>query len=275
MTFVATAQVPAYGPGPGITLAFQNLDLTYTTKHQRVTALHNVNLDIANGKFVALVGPSGCGKSTLLHLAAGALTPTAGQVFLGSTPVTGLSTGIGYVFQTDSLLPWKSIADNIALPLVLQRRSKDEIRERVEKWLVRTNLKAFANAYPAHLSGGMRKRVAIAQSLIYEPAVLLMDEPLSALDAQTRMMMGDELLRMWEGTGTTVVFVTHDLPEAIYLADEIVVMAARPGRVKSRYDVDLARPRTPGAGRQHREYHDLYATVYNDLREEVMATYEP
>ncbi len=240
------------------------------------TALAALDLEVAAGRFVTVVGPSGCGKSTTLSLVAGLAPPTAGEVRLQGEVVTGVRTDIGFIFQRDALLPWKTVYDNVALPLVFRRSAPEDIRRRVPAWLGRVGLADFAHHYPHQLSGGMRKRVQLAQSLVYDPPVLLMDEPFAALDVQTRNLMENELLELWQ-SGTpkkTVLFITHDLEEAIALSDEIVVMTAGPGRVKARYTVDLPRPRNVTEIRFHPAFVQLYERAWNDLRDEVLRSYE-
>jgi NitT/TauT family transport system ATP-binding protein len=237
------------------------------------TALKAVDLDVDAGRFVALVGPSGCGKSTTLSLIAGLEMPTAGHVYVREREVNGVEDGIGFLFQRDALLPWKTVYDNVAFPLVLRRMSKRDLDERVTTWIARVGLRGFEKHYPHELSGGMRKRVALAQTLAYEPEIILMDEPFSALDVQTRDLMEDELLQLWQGSGKTIVFVTHDLEEAIALADEVVVMTSGPARVKARYDVTLPRPRVIEEVRMDPRFTELYRAMWNDLRDEVLESY--
>ncbi len=240
------------------------------------TALAGLDLDVAAGRFVTVVGPSGCGKSTTLSLVSGLAAPTGGEVRLQGERVSGVRTDVGFIFQRDALLPWKTVYDNVALPLVFRRATPEETAKRVPAWLARVGLAAFAHHYPHQLSGGMRKRVQLAQSLVYDPPVLLMDEPFAALDVQTRNLMENELLELWR-SGTpkkTVLFITHDLEEAIALSDEIVVMTAAPGRVKARYEVDLPRPRNVTEIRFHPAFVRLYERAWNDLRDEVLRSYE-
>jgi NitT/TauT family transport system ATP-binding protein len=232
-----------------------------------------VSLDVAAERFVALVGPSGCGKSTTLSLIAGLDRPTSGTVSVRGKPVTGIGEGVGFLFQRDALLPWKTVRDNVRLPLQLRGVGAAEARSRVDEWIGRVGLRGFETAFPYQLSGGMRKRVALAQTLVYDPEILLMDEPFSALDVQTRNLMEGELLGLWQGSGKTVIFVTHDLEEAIALADEVVVMTAGPARVKARYDVTLPRPRDIEQARFDPRFTELYSKTWNDLRDEVLESY--
>lgn len=257
-------------------LQFTDVSLRFSSaKGGEVEALRNINLTIRAGEFVSVVGPSGCGKSTMLNITSGILAPTEGNVFVNGVPVEGIvQKGLGYVFQSDALLPWKSVYENIALALRLQKRPDSEIRDRVMDWVERIGLSGFHDHFPHQLSGGMRKRVAIAQALVHDPGVLLMDEPFSALDVQTRNMMENELIRLWEGLRKTVLFITHDLDEAIALSDRVVVFSARPAHVKASYDIDLPRPRDINEVRLNPRFHELYSTIWNELREEVQSAYE-
>jgi NitT/TauT family transport system ATP-binding protein/sulfonate transport system ATP-binding protein len=205
-------------------------------------ALDRVALDVAAGELVSLVGPSGCGKSTLLRLVAGLDTPTAGELWVGDEPITGPSAERGLVFQDPSLFPWLTIRRNIESGLVARGVLRQR-RHEVDEYLRLVGLQGFADVYPHQLSGGMAQRAALARALINHPRVLLLDEPLGALDQFTRMQMQDELLRMWEARGTTMLLVTHDIDEALYLSDRIAVMTPRPGRIDRVMDVDLPRPR--------------------------------
>jgi len=209
-----------------------------------VTALEAVSLEIPDGQFVAVVGPSGCGKSTLLSLIAGLRPPSSGTVLCDGEPITApMPRKVGMIFQEANLLPWLSAADNVAFPLKLRRVPRAERLDAARRMLALTGLAGFEDRLPHQLSGGMKQRVAIARGLVQNPAVLLMDEPFASLDEQTRMVLGDELLRIWSETRKTVLFVTHSLNEAVYLADRVVVLSARPGRVVDDVAVDLPRPR--------------------------------
>jgi NitT/TauT family transport system ATP-binding protein len=210
-----------------------------------VAALEGIDLDIPDGQFVSVVGPSGCGKSTLLSLIAGLRTPSSGTVFCDGEPITApMPRKVGVIFQEANLLPWLSAIDNVAFPLKLRRVAKAERLQAAGRMLELTGLAGFETRLPHQLSGGMKQRVAIARGLVQNPAVLLMDEPFASLDEQTRMVLGDELLRIWSETRKTVLFVTHSLNEAVYLADRVVVLSARPGRVVDDVAVDLPRPRS-------------------------------
>jgi NitT/TauT family transport system ATP-binding protein len=208
-------------------------------------ALDGIELDVADGQFVAIVGPSGCGKSTLLSLVAGLRRPSRGALLCDGDPITGpMPRKIGMIFQEANLLPWLTAVDNVAFPLKLRRVPKAQRRAAAARMLALTGLAGFEEKLPHQLSGGMKQRVSIARGLVQDPAVLLMDEPFASLDEQTRMLLGDELLRIWSETRKTVLFVTHSLNEAVYLADRVVVLSARPGRIVDDVAVDLPRPRT-------------------------------
>ena len=219
---------------------------------------------------MSVVGPSGCGKSTLLGLVSGLLAPSAGTVTLNGTPVDRVRTDVGFIFQRDALLPWKTVRENVALPLRF-RGIDDTVR--VKDWIARVGLAPFIDNYPHELSGGMRKRAQLAQSLVADPSVLLMDEPFSALDVQTRNLMENELLDLWAETRNTVLFITHDLEEAIALSDEVIVLTAGPGRVKASYPIPLPRPRNVIEIRFREEFTRLYEQIWKDLRDEVQQSY--
>jgi len=236
-------------------------------------AVEDISLTIDAGAFVAIVGPSGCGKSTLLNVAAGLLPPTSGRVRAGGSDLDGLNRRATYMFQQDALLPWKNVRENVALGLTLAGVPKNEAHAQADTWLARVGLSEFTAHYPAQLSGGMRKRVAMAQNWIIDRGLMLMDEPFSALDVHTRHRMETELLSLWEassGARRTVVFVTHDLEEAIALADEVVVLSAGPAsRIVGRHAVTLDRPRDLMELRTTTAFVDLYRTIWAVLREEV------
>jgi len=238
------------------------------------TALRDLNLIVQPGEFCAVVGPTGCGKSTTLALISGLEPPSLGTVRVFGEPVSGVKTNVGYVFQRDAIFPWKSVLDNVAIGPRFRGTSASEANETARKWIARVGLAGFERYYPHQLSGGMRKRVALAQTLINGPRILLMDEPFSALDVQTRALMENELLELWAATGASVVFVTHDLEEAIALADRVVVISAGPGTVKSTYRVDLPRPRNVAEIRFLPRFVQIYEEIWNDLRDEVLISYE-
>jgi NitT/TauT family transport system ATP-binding protein len=238
------------------------------------TALRSLSLQVTPGEFCALVGPTGCGKSTTLALVAGLEPPSGGEVLVTGRPVGGVPHGVGYVFQTDAIFPWKSVLENVAAGPRYRGLPTTQARALAGDWITRVGLAGFEDRYPHQLSGGMRKRVALAQSLINHPQILLMDEPFSALDVQTRALMENELLALWAEVGSSVLFVTHDLEEAIALADRVFVLTAGPGTVKGSYDVDLPRPRNVSEIRFQPRFTWIYQEIWNDLREEVLVSYE-
>ena len=237
-------------------------------------AVHDLSLDIAQGEFLAIVGPTGCGKSTLLNVAAGLLKPAAGSVTIFDRPLTGLNRDAGYLFQADALFPWKTALDNVAIGLEVKGTPRAEAQPRAQKWLTSVGLGAFANRYPHMLSGGQRKRVALAQVLIRDPRILLMDEPFGPLDAQTRQVMGNLLLDLWNADRKAVLFVTHDLEEAIALADRVVIMSAGPSsRIIGDWRVSLPRPRDIFEVRLDKAFHELHREIWGVLKDEVMKGY--
>jgi NitT/TauT family transport system ATP-binding protein len=261
-----------------IALELDHVTRDFTTPDGRgYRALDDISLSIDAGSFVAIVGPSGCGKSTLLNIAAGLLAPSSGLVRVGGEPLSGLNRRATYMFQQDALLPWKSVRDNVALGLTLSGVAKPDGHARADAWLGRVGLSAFADHYPSQLSGGMRKRVVMAQNWIIDRGMLLMDEPFSALDVHTRQRMETELLELWENTADgaqpakTIIFVTHDLEEAIALADEVVVLSAGPAaRIVARHPVTLDRPRDLLELRTTTEFVSLYRAIWAVLKEEVV-----
>ena len=237
-------------------------------------ALHDFNLSVGHGEFVSIVGPTGCGKSTTLSLISGLAPASAGEVLVMGEPVNSIERRLGFVFQGDVLFPWKSVLGNVSAGLRFRGVRRTEAHERAREWIARVGLSGFEDHYPHQLSGGMRKRTALAQSLITSPEILLMDEPFSALDVQTRTLMEDELLDLWSSTSASVVFVTHDLEEAIALSDRVCVMTAGPGTVKGVYTIDLPRPRHVAEIRFEPGFVELYRDIWEDLRDEVLLSYE-
>ena len=273
-----SAAAPKMGRSPSDGLG--GIELTNVTKRfvtptgSVMTAIRDVSLVVPPGQFCAVVGPTGCGKSTTLTLAAGLDFPSAGSVRVSGKVVEGITKGASFVFQTDALLPWKPVAANVALGPIFRGVAKKEALAKARDWLNVVGLAGFENHFPHQLSGGMRKRVSLAAALINEPTILLMDEPFSALDVQTRAIMANELLALWERSEPSVMFVTHDLEEAISLADRVVVMTAGPGTVKAVYDIDLPRPR--GAVQEIRfkpRFLELYQQIWDSLRDEVESAY--
>ena len=238
-----------------------------------LTALRDFTMTVRRGEFVAIVGPTGCGKSTTLNLITGIAKPNTGQVKVMGKPVTGTDPRIGFVFQTDALFPWRNVLRNVAAGPLYRGVPKEAAFATARDWIARVGLTGFENHYPHQLSGGMRKRVTLAQTFINNPEILLMDEPFSALDVQTRIVMQDELLGIWSSSNASVVFVTHDLEEAIALADRVYVLTAGPATVKAVYDIALPRPRITSEIRYEPEFIDISRRIWEDLREEVQISY--
>lgn len=238
------------------------------------TVLERFDLDVAPGQFRALIGPTGCGKSTVLSLLAGAARPTAGEVLVGGAPAAAADPRVGFMLQNDAVFPWKTVLANVAAGPRFRGAGRAQAAERARDWLRRVGLAGFEHYFPYQLSGGMRKRVALAQTLINGPRILLLDEPFSGLDAQTRQIMCDELLGLWEGTGASVVLVTHDLEEAIALADGVTVLTAGPAAaVKKEFAVDLPRPRRVSEIRFHPRFAELHEQIWSALSDEVRIAY--
>jgi len=238
------------------------------------TAVKDARLAIGEGEFVAIVGPTGCGKSTLLNVAAGLLKPVSGSVRIFGAPLAGLNRDAGYLFQADALFPWKTAIDNVTIGPEIEGVGRTEALRRAQGWLGSVGLGAFANRYPHMLSGGQRKRVGLAQVLIRDPKILLMDEPFGPLDAQTRQIMGNLLLQLWSADRKAVLFVTHDLEEAIALADRVVIMSAGPSsRIIGDWRVTLERPRDIMEVRLDKEFHALHREIWHVLKDEVLKGY--
>jgi NitT/TauT family transport system ATP-binding protein len=237
-----------------------------------IEAVRNVSFSVRRGEFVALLGPSGSGKSTVLNMIATLLKPSGGEVLIDGKPVVAGKTtpNVGYVFQRDTLFPWRSVADNIGYGLQLAGIAEVERRERVAGSIAQAGLKGFENAYPSALSGGMRQRAALMRTLVVEPQILLMDEPFGALDTHTKIDMHQVLLRIWEREQQTVLFVTHDLGEALTLADRIILFSARPGQIKDMFAVDFARPRDAVKVRETPRYAELFQHIWHSLGEEFV-----
>ncbi|MET8999432.1 ABC transporter ATP-binding protein [Amycolatopsis sp. Hca4] len=233
------------------------------------TAVRDLTMTVQPGEFVAVVGPTGCGKSTTLSLVSGLQPPSAGRVRVNGEDVKSIPDGVGYMFQTDAVMPWRSVLENVASGPRFRGVPKAEARAQAVDWIARVGLAGFEKYYPHQLSGGMRKRVALAQTLVTKPKILLMDEPFSALDVQTRALMQDELLRLWSGSGAAVIFVTHDLDEAIALADKVVVLTTSPATVKDVFEIPLERPRKVEELRLTEDFRKLYADIWESLRSEV------
>lgn len=250
-----------------IHIGIREVTKEFNVRGSTVTALDALSLDIPRGQFLVIVGPSGCGKTTLLRILAGLETPTTGSVEFrrggDDRPQNSM------VFQGDSIFPWMSVRDNAAFGLTMRGVPRSEVREAVDHYLAKTGLTSFANAYPHQLSGGMRQRVSIARAFANDPEVLLMDEPFSALDEQNKTLLQAELLRIWDETRKTVVFITHSVDEAVTLGDHIMVMSAQPGRAKARVDVPFERPRDVLELRHLDEYGEMVYDIWQQLRDEV------
>jgi NitT/TauT family transport system ATP-binding protein len=230
--------------GEDTLVRISGLNKIYTTKDGgHIRALLDIELDIKAGEFITIVGPSGCGKTTLLNILAGLLSRTSGDVTVGGRRLSGPSRELGVVFQSPVLLPWRTVLQNVMVPIHVQKRDRSAYEVKARQLLDTVGLAGFENKYPSELSGGMQQRVGICRALVHDPSFLLMDEPFGALDAMTRESMNDELLRIWSESRKTVLLVTHSIPEAVYLADRVVVMSPRPGRITEIIDVDLPRPR--------------------------------
>ena len=256
-------------------VALKDATVAFRLAEGRVyTAVEKANLNVAPGEFVAIVGPTGCGKSTLLNIAAGLLAPAGGTVRIFDGPLAGLNRQAGYLFQADALFPWKTAIDNIAIALEIDGTPRREALERAQGFLGQVGLGTFSHRYPHMLSGGQRKRVGLAQVLIRDPKILLMDEPFGPLDAQTRQIMGNLLLDLWSADRKAVLFVTHDLEEAIALADRVVIMSAGPSaRIMGDWRVPLSRPRDITEVRLDKAFHDLHREIWAALKDEVMKGY--
>jgi len=252
-------------------IEFDDVSLRFISQDGNATvALRNFSMAVAKGEFIAIVGPTGCGKSTTLNMITGLLKPTVGEVKVMGGTVAGIDPRIGFVFQADAVFPWRSVLDNVAAGPMFRGMAKAQAHELARDWIARVGLGKFGQHYPHQLSGGMRKRVALAQTFINKPEILLMDEPFSALDMQTRTLMQDELLSLWGQSGGSVVFVTHDIEEAIALADRVFVLSARPARLKQVYQIDLPRPRVMAEVRYDPRFIELSKQIWNDLRDEAV-----
>jgi NitT/TauT family transport system ATP-binding protein len=250
-------------------IRFEDVGKTFDIRSGPLVAVEQINLDIPAGSFFVIVGPSGCGKTTLLRMAAGLETPTRGTITIGRDRID--RPGNSMIFQGDSIFPWMTVFDNAAYGLRMRNAPSSEIAEVVGHYLERTGLTKFAKAYPHQLSGGMKQRVSIARAFANDPEVLLMDEPFSALDEQNKTLLQEELLRIWEETKKTVLFITHSVDEAVTLGDKIMVMTAHPGRAKAIIDVPFRRPRKVLELRATPEYGELVYDIWGQLRDEVLA----
>jgi NitT/TauT family transport system ATP-binding protein len=256
-------------------LALEGVTVTFVSEGGgRYTAVRETTLRVAAGEFLSVVGPTGCGKSTLLNVAVGLLQPSAGNARVFGKPLEGLNRNAGYLFQTEALMPWRTAVKNVAAGLEFRGVSGEEARKRAEDWLARVGLRGFGNRYPHQLSGGMRKRVALAQTLILDPEIILMDEPFSALDIQTRQLMENELLELWSANRKSVIFITHDLEEAISLSDRVVVLSAGPeSHPIGEFKIDLPRPRDVAEIRLTPRFIELHTRIWHAMKEEVLKSY--
>ncbi len=258
-------------------LELLDINCTFHAKEnpgQRYTAVADTTLCIRAGEFVSVVGPTGCGKSTLLNVAAGLLAPSSGAVKVFGQPLAGINTRAGYMFQSDALMPWRSARDNVMVGLQYRGVPDGDAAAQAEAWLARVGLAGFGDRYPHQLSGGMRKRAALAQTLVLDPDIILMDEPFSALDVQTRQLMENEVLELWASRKKAVLFITHDLDEAIAMSDRVVVLSAGPATHPiGEFVIDLPRPRDVAEVRMHPRFVELHTQIWNVLRDEVLKGY--
>ena len=255
-------------------LSIRNLHKEFFSRGVRVEAVKDLSLDIEEGEFVTIVGPSGCGKSTLLNSVVGIVHPTSGVITYRGKGLRGINTQIGYVPQSDYLYAWRTLLNNVAFPLEVRGYGKQERYAKARDYIRRVGLAGFEDHYPHELSGGMRQRANIIRTLIYDPEVILMDEPFGPLDAQTRLILQDQLLRLWEEARKTVIFITHDLVEAIALADRVVLMTSRPGTVKSVSRIDIPRPRDVFRIHSEESFRAAFDELWGELREEVQRSEE-
>ena len=257
-------------------LALEGVTVTFVSPDGgRYTAIRDTTLRVAPGEFVSVVGPTGCGKSTLLNVAVGLLEPSTGRARVFGDALKGLNRKAGYLFQSEALMPWRTALENVMAGLEFRGVEAKAARERGEAWLQRVGLGGFGDRYPHQLSGGMRKRVALAQTLILDPEIILMDEPFSALDIQTRQLMENELLELWSANRKSVVFITHDLEEAISLSDRVIVMSAGPeSHPIGEFQIDLPRPRDVAEIRLTPRFIELHTLIWHAMKEEVLKSYE-
>jgi NitT/TauT family transport system ATP-binding protein len=242
---------------------------TFRSKGRRVQALLETDLDVRDSEFLTIVGPSGCGKSTLMNIIVGLYAPSTGEVLYRGKRHDGVNRAIGYVTQADNLYPWRTLRQNVEFPLEVRGVGAKERRERAQRLIHRVGLAGFEDSYPYELSGGMRQRVNIVRTLVYDPEVILMDEPFGPLDAQTRLILQNQLLDLWQEERKTIIFITHDLSEAVALADRVVVMSARPGRIKAIAEVPIPRPRDLFEIHLDERFRETYRLLWGSLEEEV------
>lgn len=250
-------------------LTIEGVGKEFIARGKKIVALEGLDLDVSEGEFLTIVGPSGCGKSTLLNLIVGLMRSTSGRITFRGAPIDGICTKIGYVTQKDNLLPWRTLVENVEIALEIRGESNSARRTRAREYIDRVGLAGFEEHYPHELSGGMRQRANIIRTLIYDPELILMDEPFGPLDAQTRIVLQDQLLTLWAASKKTIIFITHDLIEAITLADRVVLMSSRPGRIKSIETVSIPRPRDVFKIHESEQFRALYERLWQQLRPEV------
>ncbi len=250
-------------------LSIQELTKEFYARGKKVLALDSLSLTVNEGEFVTVVGPSGCGKSTLLNLTVGLIQGNSGSILFRNRPIGGFNPKVGYVTQKDNLLPWRTLVENVEISLEIRGVEKAERRRRAQELIEQVGLSSFEAHYPHELSGGMRQRANIIRTLIYDPELILMDEPFGPLDAQTRIVLQDQLLQLWSTTKKTIIFITHDLVEAIALADRVVVMTSRPGKIKHIAAVPIPRPRDVFQIHESREFRATYEQLWQELKPEV------
>jgi NitT/TauT family transport system ATP-binding protein len=250
-------------------LSLQNISKRFFARDRIINALEEISLDVASGEFLTMVGPSGCGKSTILNIASGLMAPTEGTVKLDGRPVEGVTRQVGYVTQQPNLMPWRTLIDNVSFPLQLAGAAKSDRHDRAAELIAMVGLAGFEKSYPHELSGGMRQRANIIRTLIYSPKVILMDEPFGPLDAQTRVVLQDQLLNIWSQTGVTIIFITHDLHEAIGLGDRVVLLSSRPGRIIRVDKVTMPRPRDVFRMHDSTDFRALYDAIWVELERQV------
>jgi NitT/TauT family transport system ATP-binding protein len=253
-------------------LSIEGVSKEYHVRGKKVPALDAIDLHVMEGEFVTIVGPSGCGKSTLLNLIVGLLRSSSGRILFRGNQIDGICTKIGYVTQKDNLLPWRTLIDNVQIALEIRGWEKTARHKQAGELIARVGLNGFEDHFPHELSGGMRQRANIIRTLIYDPELILMDEPFGPLDAQTRIVLQDQLLKLWSASKKTIVFITHDLIEAIALADRVVLMSSRPGKIKSIEHVGISRPRDVFKIHENPQFRSAYDKLWEELRPEVTLT---
>jgi NitT/TauT family transport system ATP-binding protein len=271
---LATAETPAPPPRAGVAEAvprieFRGVSRVFDQGERPVVAVEDLSFTVAPREFVSIIGPSGCGKSTALKLIAGLDAPSTGTVLVDGEPVTGPRPKVGFMLQKDLLLPWRTVLDNVALGLEIRGLRRAERRDRARALIVKVGLEGFEDAHPKHLSGGMRQRVALARTLAVDPEILLLDEPLSALDYQTKLKMEEELVRILDEEAKTVLLITHDIAEAVSVSDKVLVCSGRPGRIKAEHRLSLSKSHSPEEARDNPEFNAAFRLLWDELRSDV------